>query len=114
MTRETEEEDIARRAEVLGALLDAMTDLRRELQRLTEQARSEESVDEPAAKQALTRLRDLLGQATKAEMLLDESRSRQAGGTGGTYTLDLDRARVDIGCKLDRLRRCGRPRAVPE
>ncbi|MDG1170329.1 MAG: hypothetical protein P8N14_14120 [Sulfitobacter sp.] len=114
MTIATQEQDIIRGAELLGSLHDAIIDLRREIEGLTQQAQSATKVDETAAKQSLTRLKDLVTHCAKAENFLNECRSKQAGIARGGYALDLDRARVEIGCKLDRLRRCGRPRAVPE
>ncbi|GAA6177918.1 hypothetical protein [Sulfitobacter pacificus] len=114
MAIDTQDQDIARGSELLVSVHDAITDLRREIEGLTQQAQSENNMSETAAKQSLGKLKDLVMQCVKAENYLNECKSKQDGVARGGYALDLDRARVEIGCKLDRLRRCGRPRAVPE
>lgn len=114
MTLVTQEQDIERGAEILATLQDAITDLRREIEGLTTKAQSEGKLNETAAKQSLSKLRDIVTQCAKAETYLNECKSKQDGIARGGYALDLDRARVDIGCKLDRLRRCGRARRISE
>lgn len=114
MTPETQKQDIERGTEILATLQDAITDLRREIEVLTEEAQSEGKLNETGVKQSLGKLRDLVSQCTKAEIYLGELKSKQDGVARGGYALDLDRARVEIGCKLDRLRRCGPPRTVSE
>ncbi|MGC1504862.1 MAG: hypothetical protein WA782_12075 [Sulfitobacter sp.] len=114
MARDTQDQDIARGSELLASVHDAITDLRQEIEGLSQQAQSEKTIDETAAKQSLSKLRDLVMQCIKAENYLNECKSKQDGIAREGYALDLDRARIEIGCKLDRLRRCGRPRAVPE
>ncbi|WP_386626987.1 hypothetical protein [Sulfitobacter geojensis] len=117
MAKDTQDQDqnqdVARGSELLASLHDAITDLRQEIEGLAQQRQSENTIDETAAKQSLGKLRELVTQCAKAENYLNECKSKQAGIAKGGYALDLDRARVEIGCKLDRLRRCGRPRAVP-
>ena len=110
----TQEQDTQRGQEILDTLSDQITALRREIEDMIEQAQSGETAAETDAKKVVQRLRDLVGQYVKAEIYLNECKSKQAGVAQGGYALDLDRARVEIGCKLDRLSRCGRPRAVPE
>lgn len=114
MTPVPQEQDIERGAETLATLHDAITDLRREIEGLTKEVQSGGALNETAAKQSLGKLKDLLFQCAKAENYLNDCRSKQDGVARGGYALDLDRARVEIGCKLDRLRRCGRPRTVSE
>ncbi|MFK7834910.1 MAG: hypothetical protein AB8B60_01705 [Sulfitobacter sp.] len=110
----TQEQDVTRAAEVLATLSDQIAALRREIEELIENAQSGETTTESDAKKLVQKLRDLVGHYVKAETYLNECKSKQSGIANGGYALDLDRARVDIGCKLDRLRRCGTPRAVPE
>ena len=114
MTTVIQDDDITQSTELLQMLRDAISDLRREIEGLTEEAQSDGLINETAAKQSLNRLRELVLQCAKAENFLNDCKSKQSVVAKGGYALDLDRARVEIGCKLDRLRRCGRPRAVPE
>ncbi|MBR9764652.1 MAG: hypothetical protein GYB53_14270 [Rhodobacteraceae bacterium] len=48
--------------------------------------------------------------ALEMEAKLDEGRERNTTGRG--EDIDLDAARASIGCRLDRLRRCGCAEAV--
>jgi hypothetical protein len=114
MTMITPEEEIAQAAELLNVLYDAIRTLRREIEGLANAVQSGEGINETAASQTLRNAPALLMQCVKAENFLNECRSKQAGIARGGYALDLDRARDDIGRKLDRLRRCYRPGAVPE
>jgi lipopolysaccharide biosynthesis regulator YciM len=112
MTIKTQEQDVAYSAEVFEALQNAVRDLRRRIEDLTTQAQSIEDIDGKAVMQALKEIQGLIPQCAKAENNLHENRNRQAGIARGAYTLDLDKARFEIGCKLDRLRRCRPPKTV--
>ena len=79
MTTVIQDQDIARGKEVLDALCEAITDLRREIEGLTQDARSGGTVNDAAAKQALGRLRDLTYSCVRAENYLNECRSKQSG-----------------------------------
>ena len=114
MTTETQDQDIAQAAELLGSLRNSITDLRHEIEGLAKEAQSTGTTKEAETKQALGKIRDLVTQCTKAEIFLNECRNKQTGIARGGYALDLGRARVEIGCKLDRLRRCGPARGIPE
>ncbi|HAR80871.1 MAG TPA: hypothetical protein DCS25_00565, partial [Sulfitobacter pontiacus] len=106
MTMNTPEQEIAASEEQLQALQVAIRDLRREIESLREQARSGEEVNETAASKALGKASGMVATCVKVETYLNECRNRQAGIARGGYALDMERARADIGCKLDRLRRC--------
>lgn len=97
---------LAEGTEVLAALQRSVQDLRRQIEALAEAARSDGEFDETAAAKHLRGLRSLVADCARAETFLNESRHKQAGIGRGGYALDLERARSDIGCKLDRLRRC--------
>ena len=112
MTTTTQEQDVAYGAEVFEALCDAIRDLRRQIEGLTKQAQSGEDINETAATRSLKEIQGLVTQCAKAENYLNDCRNRQAGIARGGYALDLDKARFEIGCKLDRLRRCGTPKTV--
>ncbi|WP_152466087.1 hypothetical protein [Sulfitobacter sp. THAF37] len=106
------QEEVAYNTEVLEALQSAIRDLRRRIEEITRQARSLEDIDPKAVSQGLKDIQALIPQCAKAENTLNESRNKQAGIARGHHALDLDRARAEIGCKLDRLRRCGPPTTV--
>ena len=114
MTTETQEDSVAQGEELLRSLHYAISSLRREIEALARQAESNSELNETATSQSLNKVRDLVVQCAKAENYIHEDKNKRAGIVQGGYALDLDRARAEIGCKLDRLRRCGRPRPVPE
>ena len=109
MTKITLEEDIARSAEILGSLQDTVRELRRQVENMAAQAKEGNTLDETALKKTLTQVSGMIGHCAKAENTLNECRRQQAGIARGGYALDLGKARADIGCKLDRLRRCCGP-----
>ena len=114
MTMITPEHEIAESEELLSSLKDAIGDLRREVESLKKQARSGEEINETAATKVIGKVTSIVGNCAKVETYLNECRNRQAGIARGGYALDLDKARVEIGGKLDRLRRCGGTRSVSE
>lgn len=114
MTMITPEQEIADSEEHFRALQSAIRDLRREIQSLKEQAISGEELNETAASKALGKASGMVATCVKVETYLNDCRNRQAGIARGGYALDLDRARAEIGCKLDRLRRCGAAEPISE
>ena len=59
----------------------------------------------------LTEVRGAYLKAVEMEARIHAERKRKAGVSGG-YALDLGAARSEIGCRLDRLRRCCEDRRV--
>lgn len=114
MTMITPEQEIADSENRLLSLRNAISDLRREIECLKERALSGEEIDETAATKIVGKVISIVGTCGKVETYLDDCRNRQAGIARGGYALDLDKARVEIGGKLDRLRRCGGTRSVSE
>jgi hypothetical protein len=114
MTMITPEEEIAHGTEVLNALYESVRALRREIEELAKQAQLGENLNETDVAKPLRNVHGLVALCAKAESNLYECRSKQAGIAKGGYALDLDQARADIGCKLDRLRRCSGARPVSE
>ncbi|NUH64586.1 hypothetical protein HTT03_04615 [Sulfitobacter sp. S0837] len=114
MTIVTPEQSVEDSAEILRGLQDALGALRREIEGLTEQAQSGGEIKETAVSGRTSKISSLLTHCLKAENTLNDCRNRQAGIARGGYALDMDKARADIGCKLDRLRRCSDPGAVSE
>jgi hypothetical protein len=112
MTTMTQEQEIAEGTEILASLYAAIRSLRHEIEALSERVRGGEPISETSVSKPMTDMRGLVAQCTKAELLLNECRNKQAGIARGDYALNLDRARVEIGCKLDRLRRCSGPGPV--
>ena len=106
MTTIIREHETTHGAEVLDALNEAVRDLRREIEELTKETKDGNGITETALAKPLKNARDLATQCAKAENYLNECRKKQAGIARGHYALDLEAARVAIGCKLDRLRRC--------
>jgi hypothetical protein len=114
MTMITPDEEIEHGTEVLNALLQSIRALRREIEGLKEQAQSGEVLSETDVSKPMGKVQGLVAQCAKAETYLNECRRKQAGIARGGYALDMDRARAEIGCKLDRLRRCSGARPVSE
>lgn len=114
MTMITPDQMIATSEEHFRALQMAIRDLRREIESLKEQASSGGDFNETAASKALGKASGMVATCVKVENYLSDCRNRQAGIARGGYALDLDRARADIGCKLDRLRRCHGAGSVSE
>ncbi|WP_071972161.1 hypothetical protein [Sulfitobacter alexandrii] len=112
MSGTTLNDEVAYNTEVFEALQKAVRDLRRRIETLTREAGSLEDIDTKAMAQSLRDALALIPQCAKAENILNESRNKQAGIANGNHALDLDRARAEIGCKLDRLRRCQPPKPV--
>mgnify|MGYP003646843205 CR=1 FL=1 len=104
MTLITPEQEVADSEELLASLKRAIGDLREEIEGLRKQIRSGEEVNETATSRAVGKVAGMVGTCIKLETHLNECRNRQAGIARGGYALDLDRARAEIGCKLDRLR----------
>ena len=112
MTIITPEQETEDSAEILRGLQEAIGALRREIEGLTEQTRSGGELKETAVSSNTSKVAGLLAHCLKAENTLNDCRNRQAGIARGGYALDMDKARADIGCKLDRLRRCCGARPV--
>ena len=114
MTLITPEKEAAEIEELYASVRNAVADLRRKMEILQEQVTSGEDINATAVTKTFQTISDTIGRCQKAELLLHDCRNRQAGIARGGYALDLDRARAEIGCKLDRLRRCGAAGSIPE
>ena len=64
-------------------------------------------------KASLRQVSELIRLVLILESRIDEQRKADAGIAQGGYALDLDAARVEIRCRLDRLRRCGHEGRLP-
>ena len=104
MKNNTLERQIASSAEAFETLQEAIRELVREVEGLTKQARSGEEVTETAVVRRLGAIPGLVAHCAKAEKTLNDCRNRQIGTAGAGVVFDLEQARADIGCKLDKLR----------
>ena len=88
----------------LNSVIDSVKELRQELEALKERVKTEEGWDGAQNNKKVTSATALLLTCQNVENRLVECRSKSAGIAQGGYALDLERARAEIGCKLDRLR----------
>ncbi|MEM6303827.1 MAG: hypothetical protein AAF744_03855 [Pseudomonadota bacterium] len=114
MEQITPDEEIAMITDRLSMLVRRIGGLRHAIEALEEKAQVEGKIDSSDATKMLGQINALVVACTKTENFLDECRNKQAGIAKGGYALDLERARADIGCKLDQLRGCGCSGSLPE
>ena len=88
-----------------ASLTQVLGDLREDLEQMAAQMRGGEGVKTPEVKALLTDMRYWLRALRETEAELETIRRKNAGFTEG-YGLDLERACIEVGCRLDRLRRC--------
>lgn len=89
---------------LLNSMIGSIKDLREELENLKDRVRAGEGLEKPQNKQMVVSAATLLRTCQEVENRLVECRRKSAGIAKGGYALDLERARAEIGCKLDRLR----------
>jgi hypothetical protein len=111
MTLLTPELVASQTEDLLNSVIGSIQDLRKEIEDLREQVRTGEGPTATNGNKTVTQAVSLLETCQKVENRLVECRSKTAGIARGGYALDLERARAEIGCKLDRLRctRVARP-----
>ena len=114
MTKITPEVEIALSEERLMSLMEVIGDMRRQIEELKRDVSAGGKLDDAATKRTLNEFNTVVVACNKTEMILDECRNKQAGIARGGYALDMEKARAEIGCKLDQLRRCGDPGTVSE
>lgn len=114
MDKDTPVDEVAMNEESFLSLFDAIGDLRRQINALKNDAVAGGNLDSAETTKTLAEFNKVVAACGIAENRLHECRNKQAGIARGGYALDLDRARADIGCKLDRLRQCGDPSAISE
>jgi hypothetical protein len=114
MTQITPEMEIALGEDRLMSLTKMIADLRRQVEHLKAQAETGGKIDNAETSRVLTQVNSVVLACTNAENRIDDCRNKQAGIARGGYALDMDKARAEIGCKLDRLRACQHPREVSQ
>ena len=86
-------------------IAETLEHLKQDISDLREQLRSGEVGKGSDASKALNELRYWLRAARETELELETLRRKDAG-IAGEYGIDLEEARSEIWCRLDRLRRC--------
>lgn len=109
MTLLTPEHVASETENLLNSVIGTIKDLRQELEDLKEKVRAGENFENTQGSKTVSSATSLLKTCQEVENRLVECRSKSAGIAKGGYALDLERARVEIGCKLDRLRCTARP-----
>lgn len=106
MTTHTPETEDLGVEELFASVQQQIKDLRHDLEDLKEETRSGEEFKTATAKESLTRLKGLVSQCSGLEKTLVECRQKQRGIVKGGCAFDLDAARLEIGCALNRIRDC--------
>ncbi|WP_298836401.1 hypothetical protein [uncultured Roseobacter sp.] len=114
MTLYTPEHVAALSEDLLKSVIGSVKDLRKELEDLRQKVSAGEAVQTTQGSKTVASATSLLRTCQEVENRLVECRSKSAGIAQGGYALDLEKARADIGCKLDRLRCTGRAGELPE
>ncbi|MFK7746329.1 MAG: hypothetical protein AB8B47_14835 [Roseobacter sp.] len=108
MTLLTPEHVASETENLLNSVIGSIKDLRQEIEDLKEKVRADEGLDKAQDSRKVAAAATLLKTCQEVENRLVECRSKSAGIARGGYALDLEKARADIGGKLDRLRCTGR------
>ncbi len=114
MTLITPDERVSRTAELLQSLGESLCNLRQQAEDLRKQIEAGEDADLATGNKRLGQVESLIRCCQKVEVSLDEQQNKQVGIAQGGYALDLEAARVEVGCRLARLRACGGTREVSE
>ncbi|WP_300029382.1 hypothetical protein [uncultured Roseobacter sp.] len=114
MTTMTPEHVASQSEDLLNSVIGSIRDLRKELEDLKEKVRAGEEFQTTQGSKSVASATSLLRTCQEVENRLVECRSKTAGIARGGYALDLEKARADIGCKLDRLRCTRRAADLPE
>lgn len=97
-------DELAEAEAMFASVHRSLAELREALESLKQQAISGEEIDATATTKTVSQLSEAVARCQKAGLILYDCRNKQAGIARGGYALDFDKARADIGCKLDRLR----------
>ncbi|WP_428925561.1 hypothetical protein [Marinibacterium sp. SX1] len=106
ITQQDLTKDTESTADLLRALQESLSDLRRTAVALKQKIDSGEPQDLAAGAKEIAAVDQLARNCMKTEVSLAEICNRKAGIVRGGYALDLDVARAEIGCRLGRLRTC--------
>ncbi|UWQ92945.1 hypothetical protein QEZ52_09495 [Aliisedimentitalea scapharcae] len=106
MALTTPEERILKTADLLRSLQESINNLRQLAEDLRRRMMAGEEAELNETSKEMARAETLIRTCQKVEACLVEQHERQAGIVQGGYAFDLDRARLEIGCKLARIRSC--------
>ena len=104
MTLTTAINEVSEAQNLLNSVISSVQDLRQELEALKNRVKDEEGLEGAQDNKKVASATALLQTCQNVENRLVECRKKSAGIAQGGYALDLERARAEIGCKLDRLR----------
>ena len=107
ITTDTLAVDTQSTADLLKALQESIADLRQTTIALKKQIQNGETADLAGSAREIQAVDQLARNCMKTEVNLAEICSRNAGIVRGGYAVDMDAARVEVGCRLARLRTCG-------
>ncbi|SMC42462.1 MULTISPECIES: hypothetical protein [Primorskyibacter] len=107
MTLITPEEGFAELENVAREVREELREARKDLQDLRQRVRTGEVGTETEGLKILAYVRSMLKAASETEAQLAKAQ-RDRAGIVRDYAIDFDAARSEIGCRLDRLRRCCR------
>lgn len=110
----TPEDFVSDTEELLRSVHVSVRELRAEAERLCQALKEGDDKELPQTSKRLNNVSDLVRTCQKLESNLVEHHRNKAGVVQGGYAMDLDQARSEIGCRLSRLRTCGRLGGVPE
>lgn len=114
MTLTTAIDEASEAQNLLNSVITSVKELRQELETLKERVREEEGLDGARSNKKVASATALLQTCQNVENRLVECRNKSAGIAQEGYAMDLERARAEIGCKLDRLRCTATARPVFE
>lgn len=106
MTLITPEDRVSKTADLLRSLQNSIQELRQKAEDLKAQIEAGEDVDLTGPKRQVDDVTKLIRSCQNVEERFVEHYHKQAGIVRGGYALDLDAARLEVGCRLARLRTC--------
>ena len=108
----TPEDRVSNMETLLHSIEASIREVRQAAEDLKQQITSGEDADLADGAKQLARADGLVRTCQKVEANLVELHNRQTGVVQGGYALDLEQARLRIGCQLARLRRCSDARDI--
>lgn len=106
----TPDEQISETADLLESLRKSVRNLRKQAEDLRLQIETGEDADLVSGSRQVAQADGLIRTCQKVEAKLVEQHNQEAGIARGGYALDLEQARLTVGCQLARLRTCGSAR----
>ena len=117
MTQRTLDDGGAQRDDLLERLASTQAlfaDIRQELETLRDGLKSGEGAQSDATAKRLKDIWGAIGQCIKSEADIERLRDDRRGYVEGRRPLDMEQARSEVRCALDRLRDCRDTGCIPE